>query len=308
MEDSLEHAQAILWGLSYMSGMWAPVYGPPEGSRMRPPLDPPWESFRCILTSLCDTEVAMPPVEDQLVGQYAPLVRRQALGLIGRLPASVELDDLIQAGMIGLLDAVRRYEQQTDAQFETYAITRIRGAMLDELRSQDWLPRSVRTKARGIENAIRVVGQRVLRPATEAEIAQEMGLALPDYQTLLEEARGVQVVMVEDLVQHREGRAGDSVLEGVSQDKAADPLGRLMHQGLRKALIEAIDHLPAREKLLLSLQFEQDLNQKEIAAVLEVTEGRVSQLRSQAIARIRAWLASHAWDPASPPEDIEHLL
>jgi len=238
----------------------------------------------------------MPSSEDLLVGQYAPLVRRQALILIGKLPASVELDDLMQAGMMGLLDAVRRYQEQPDAQFETYAVTRIRGAMLDELRAQDWLPRSVRSKARSIEDAVHALNQRLLRSATEGEIAEEMGLSLAEYQTLLEEARGVQILMYEDLARHREGADDGLPIDGEAHAEGGSPLDWLMHEGLRKALIEAIRHLPEREQLLLSLQFEQDLNQKEIAAVMEVTEGRISQLRSQAIARIRAWLAHHSWE------------
>lgn len=243
--------------------------------------------------------------EDQLITQYAPLVRRQALGLIGRLPASVELDDLMQAGMMGLLDAVRRYQKQADAQFETYAITRIRGAMLDELRSQDWLPRSVRTKARAIEVAVQALHHRLLRAPTETEIADEMALSLPEYQSLLEGARGMQVLMVEDLGPHRDGAA---MMDVVADDASTGPLDWLMRDGLRQTLIDAIDNLPERERLLLSLQFEQDLNQKEIAVVLQVTEGRVSQLRSQAVARIRAWLASHAWEPEAGETDYENLL
>ncbi|WP_298017590.1 RNA polymerase sigma factor FliA [uncultured Castellaniella sp.] len=250
----------------------------------------------------------MPLSEDQLIAQYAPLVRRQALSLVGRLPASVELDDLMQAGMMGLLDAVRRYQQQADAQFETYAITRIRGAMLDELRSQDWLPRSVRSKARSIEEAVQALHHRLLRPPSETEIADEMGLELSDYQTLLEEARGVQVLMVEDLVQHREDASGDAVLDSVAGSGSANPLDWLLRDGLRNALVDAIRNLPEREQLLLSLQFEQDLNQKEIAAVLQVTEGRVSQLRSQAVARIRAWLSSHSWELDAGEADFENLL
>lgn len=250
----------------------------------------------------------MPLSEDQLIARHAPLVRRQALALIGKLPASVELDDLMQAGMMGLLDAVRRYQQQADAQFETYAITRIRGAMLDELRSQDWLPRSVRTKARSIEDAIQALRHRLLRPATEAEIAEEMGLSLADYQTLLEEARGVQVLMYEDLAQHRGDQDGEGALDAVAGARDGNPLDWLTREGLRAALIEAICNLPEREQLLLSLQFEQDLNQKEIAVVLGVSEGRVSQLRSQAVARIRAWMSSHSWELDADIDDYENLL
>ncbi|MGB3742432.1 MAG: RNA polymerase sigma factor FliA [Castellaniella sp.] len=247
--------------------------------------------------------------EDQLIAQYAPLVRRQALSLVGRLPANVELDDLMQAGMMGLLDAVRRYQQQADAQFETYAITRIRGAMLDELRSQDWLPRSVRTKARTIEEAIHVLHHQLLRAPTETEIADHMGITLAAYQALLEDARGMQVLMIEDLVQHREGMDTDAAINTAGHGASdTNPLHWLVREGLRGALVSAIENLPEREQLLLSLQFEQDLNQKEIAVVLQVTEGRVSQLRSQAVARIRAWLSSHSWEPESGGDDLENLL
>src|SRR5690606_22490223 len=136
----------------------------------------------------------MSSTEDQLIAQHAPLVRRLALQMAARLPANVELDDLMQAGMMGLLDAVRRYEAQDDAKFETYATTRIRGAMLDELRSQDWLSRGARSKARDIESAMRRVQQRELRAASEQEIANEMGVSLTDYHTMLDDASGVQLV------------------------------------------------------------------------------------------------------------------
>lgn len=231
--------------------------------------------------------------EDELIAQHAPLVRRLALQLASRLPANVELDDLMQAGMMGLLDAVRRYEVQSDAKFETYATTRIRGAMLDELRSQDWLSRSARSKAREIEAAVQQVQQRELRAATEQEIAEELGVSLEDYYAMLDDAGGVQLLHYEDLA----SEDGNSVLERISPDDDEEvaqhqdnPLNLLMSRNLHQAVIQAIEDLPEREKLLLSLQFEHDLNQKEIAAVMGVTEGRISQLRSQAVARIRAKL------------------
>jgi len=235
----------------------------------------------------------MPPNEDQLIAQHAPLVRRLALQLAARLPANVELDDLMQAGMMGLLDAVRRYEVQVDAKFETYATTRIRGAMLDELRAQDWLSRGARSKARDIEGAVRRVQQRELRAATEQEIAEELGVSLDDYYTMLDDASGVQLLHYEDL----SSDDGREALERVAADSDEEvaqhqdnPLNLLMSRNLHAAVVEAIEALPEREKLLLSLQFEHDLNQKEIAAVMGVTEGRISQLRSQAVARIRAKL------------------
>lgn len=243
--------------------------------------------------------------EDALVGQYAPLVRRQALQLLARLPSNVELDDLIQAGMMGLLDAIRRYEAMADAQFETYAITRIRGSMLDELRSQDWLSRSVRAKARQIETAIHTLRQRLMRQPTEQEVATEMELELDEYQLLLEDASGVQVIHYEDLGRYSEDGQGDALdfLSAIDEPgEAGNPLNHLISNDLRVALIEAIDALPEREKLLFALQFQEDLNQKEIAAVMEITEGRVSQLRSQAIARIRVHLKAANWQGGRPDE------
>ncbi len=249
--------------------------------------------------------------ENALIEKYAPLVRRQALLLVSRLPSSVELDDLIQAGMIGLLDAVRRYQVMVEAQFETYAVTRIRGAMVDELRSQDWLPRSVRTKARQIDNAVTLLRQQLMREPLESEIAEQLGLTIEQYYQLLEEASGVQVLHYEDLARREEG-AGDALefLSGGAKPSSPleNPLLQLESQALRGALISAIDQLPEREKLLLSLQFEQDLNQKEIAMVMEVTEGRVSQLRSQAIARIRAALSREQWEYSPGSVEYSALL
>lgn len=244
--------------------------------------------------------------EDQLVAQYLPLVRRLALQMVARLPANVELDDLVQAGLMGLLDAVRRYQESPDAQFETYATTRIRGAMLDELRGQDWLPRSVRSKARAIEQAISQLGHRLMRPANETEIADELGVSLSDYQQLLEDAHGVQVLHYEDFGRNHEepGHPLDYSSLDADQTLGDDPFGTLVSQGLRAALVEAIKQLPEREQLLLSLQFEQDLTQKEIAAVLDVTEGRVSQIRSQAVVRIRASLKLGGWQ--EKPDEIEY--
>jgi RNA polymerase sigma factor for flagellar operon FliA len=253
----------------------------------------------------------MPSSEDLLIGQYAPLVRRLALQLVAKLPASVELDDLMQAGMMGLLDAVRRYQQTAEAQFETYAVTRIRGAMLDELRSQDWLPRSVRSKTKNIERAIQTLGHRLMRPASEAEIATEMDIPLEEYQTLLEEARGVQIIHYEDLVR-RQDEPGDALEHAVGDagenQQWVNPLSRLVSQNLRVALVDAIKALPEREQLLLSLQFEQDLNQKEISVVLGISEGRVSQLRSQAITRIRVSLAANDWDEKPAEAEYQTLL
>lgn len=244
----------------------------------------------------------MPNADDSLV-QYAPLVRKLALQLLARLPASVQLDDLIQAGMIGLLDAMRRYQESPDAQFETYATARIRGAMLDELRTQDWLPRSVRSKSRRIESAVQKQEQVRMRPPAESEIAEELGVSLDEYREMLTDAHGVQILHYEDFI--REGEQDNHWHETASGETSQiTPLDTLLAGDLRRALIEAIEALPEREKLLMSLCYEQGLNLKEIGAVLSVTEARVCQLRAQAIARIRAHLKERAWQ--NLPADV-HL-
>jgi len=242
--------------------------------------------------------------ENRIIKQHLPMVKRLAVQLMARLPANVQLDDLIQVGMMGLLDAVRRYQQMDQAQFETYAQTRIRGAMLDELRTQDWLPRAARGKARQIEVVIQRLSHALLRPPTEREIAAELGLDLAQYHALLEQAHGLQLVHMEDLRQAQDSQ-GDLDLK---QDGDTDPFTLLNHQRLRGKLVELIEALPERERLLLALQFEQDLSQKEISLVLDISEGRVSQLRTQAIARIRAALSESDWLQDVDAQALEKLL
>jgi len=219
--------------------------------------------------------------------QYAPLVRRIAHQMIAKLPANVELDDMIQAGMMGLMDAMQRFEESQGTQFEVYAASRIRGAMLDELRAGDWLPRSARKSQRDIENAIHRLEQRLKRAPVEAEIAQEMGLAVGDYQEMLNEARGAQLLYFDDL---GGGDDNDDYLERHVADEGGDPSDVLRDKRFRGALVAAIDELPEREKQLMSMYYEQDLNLREIGAVMGVTESRVCQLHSQAVARLRAKL------------------
>lgn len=228
---------------------------------------------------------------DALVAHHAPLVRRLALRLNARLPANVELDDLIQAGMMGLFDAVQRYREVPTAQFETYATQRIRGAMLDELRGLDWIPRTVRERTRKLETAIHALEQRLGQAPTESLVAEELGLSLAQYQALLQEAHGAQLLHFDDLEGGTESHLPrpdpDHPLNATAH---GDPLAALMARGLRTDLIAAIEKLPEREKLLLSLYYEEGLNLKEIGLVLEVGEARVCQLRAQAIARLRASL------------------
>lgn len=223
---------------------------------------------------------------DEAIRRYVPLVRRIAHHLIARLPASVELDDVIQAGMMGLLDALQRYEDHHGAQFETYAAQRIRGAMLDSLRAHDWLPRGVRRAQRRIDKALRALEHRLGRSPSEAEIAAELGLSLADYRRLLEDARGTQLLYCEDLPPGTEDEREDAEVAG----RAADPLARLEDRRFREALVAAIERLPERERQVMGMYYEQELNLREIAAVLGVTESRVCQIHAQAIARLRSRL------------------
>ncbi|MGA8034097.1 MAG: RNA polymerase sigma factor FliA [Casimicrobiaceae bacterium] len=220
------------------------------------------------------------------VTEFAPLVRRIAHHLSARLPSSVQVDDIIQAGMIGLMDAAARFEESQGNQFETYATQRIRGAMLDELRQNDWLPRSTRKSLRRIESAMHRLEQRLGRAPSEAELAREIGVSLAQYQAMLLEARGYELLHLENLTRDED----DDYLERNLPDDRENPFEQYTDARFRMALVAAIEDLPEREKLLMGLYYEQELNFKEIAAVFEVSESRVCQLHSQAVARLRAKL------------------
>ncbi|TSE25368.1 RNA polymerase sigma factor FliA [Tepidimonas aquatica] len=229
---------------------------------------------------------------DAQLRQYAPLVHRLAHLMIARLPPSVELDDLIQVGMMGLAEALSRYEPSMGVQFETFASQRIRGAMLDELRDADWMSRGARKLQKDIEGAIHRLEQRLGRSPRESEIAAELGMSLAQYHETLARMRGTQLVYLEDLGGRSED--DDSFLDRyLPADGDADPVRVLADQRMRAALVDAINKLPEREQHVMSMYYEHDMNLKEIAAVLGVTESRVSQLHSQAVARLRARLREH---------------
>jgi len=221
-----------------------------------------------------------------LLKQYSSLVRRLAHQMIAKLPANVELDDLIQVGMIGLNDALSRFDVNQGVQFETFATQRIRGAMLDELRGGDWMSRGDRRHQRAIESAVHKLEQKLQRAPSESEIADEMGMLLADYQELLGKVRGTQLFYLEDL----SGDDGDDFLDRHVADEGANPLAMLQDQRMREALVDAIGKLPEREQYVMSMYYEHDMNLKEIAAVLGVTESRICQLHSQSIARLRSKL------------------
>jgi len=227
------------------------------------------------------------PDTRRIASDYAPLVRRMAHHLVAKLPASVQVDDIIQAGMMGLMDAATRYETGHSANFETFATPRIRGAMLDELRSNDWMPRSVRRAQKTIERAMSGLEQKLGRAATEVEVARELKLSITAYHELLNDSRGAQLFHYDELV---DGDSDSIFADRHFADPDANPLEKLQDKRFRLALVGAIEKLPEREKTLMGLYYEQDMNFREIAAVFGVTESRVCQLHSQAVARLRGSL------------------
>jgi RNA polymerase sigma factor for flagellar operon FliA len=227
------------------------------------------------------------PDANAMLKQYSPLVRRLAHQMIAKLPANVEIDDLIQVGMIGLHDAMGRFDADQGVQFETFATQRIRGAMLDELRGSDWMSRGNRRQQREIEAAVHKLEQQYGRAPQESEIAKEMGVSLSEYQDTLTKVRGTQLVYLEDM----SGDEGsDDFLDRHVANEEVNPLAQLQDHRMREALVEAIKKLPEREQYVMSMYYEHDMNLKEIAAVLGVTESRVCQLHSQSIARLRVKL------------------
>ena len=228
---------------------------------------------------------------EHMLRQYVPLVRRLAHHMIAKLPPNIELDDLIQVGMIGLSEALTRYEVAQGVQFETFATQRIRGAMIDELREGDWMSRGSRKSQKDIERAVQRLEQKLGRSPLESEIAIELDMKLPDYQELLGKVRGTQLVYLEDM--NGGDDDGASFLDRHVADETADPVQLLRDHRLRASLVEAIKTLPDREQYIMSMYYENDMNLKEIAAVLEITESRVCQLHSQSIARLRAKMRSH---------------
>jgi RNA polymerase sigma factor FliA len=230
------------------------------------------------------------PATDALLKQYSVLVRRLAQHLMSKLPASVELDDLVQAGMLGLSDALTRFDAAQGVMFETFATQRIRGAMLDELRGSDWMTRGDRQHQRAIDGAVRKLEQSQGSAPSASAIAREMGLTVAAYQALLGRVRGPQLVYLEDMAGDD---SDDDFLDRHLVDGAQSPMDRLQEQRMRQALVDAINKLPQREQYVMSMYYEHDANFREIAAVVGLTESRVSQLHSQSVARLRSHL--RAW-------------
>ena len=221
---------------------------------------------------------------DELVTQHAPLVKRIAYHLMSRLPPSVQADDLIQAGMIGLLEASRNYDAKQGASFETYAGIRIRGAMLDEIRKNDWAPRSVHRKARKVAEAVRKIENEKGRDARDNEVAEALEMSLEEYHQVLQDASGYLVLSFDDM-----GVDDEAIASQVSY-RVPSPVEGLQREDFKRSLEESIAGLPERERLVMTLYYDEELNLREIGAVIGVSESRVSQIHSQALLRLQARL------------------
>jgi RNA polymerase sigma factor for flagellar operon FliA len=223
----------------------------------------------------------------QLVEQHAGLVKRIALHLLARLPASVQLDDLIQSGMIGLLEAGKKFDGSKGASFETYAGIRIRGSMLDEIRRGDWTPRSVHRNGRLIATTINGLESELGRDVKDTEVAEKLDITIDEYHHMVNEVNAGKVIGIEDL-----GVTEDVIVVDGQSEKNA-PFEGMASAAFQKALAGTIASLPEREMLVLSLYYDDELNLREIGEVLEVSESRVSQIHSQAMVRVKARM--QAW-------------
>ncbi len=223
-----------------------------------------------------------------LVEKHATLVKRIAYHLSARLPPSVMVDDLIQAGMLGLLDAARQYDRSQGASFETYATIRVRGSMLDELRRNDWAPKSVHRKARDLADAIQRIENATGRDARDEEVAQELGVDIQEYYRILQDTSTCRILNFEEV------GITDETLGTLLKDGDANPFESVQKGQIHKHLVNAIASLPDRERLIISLYYDAEMNLREVGAMLGVSESRVSQLLSQAHLRLRARLQEHA--------------
>jgi RNA polymerase sigma factor for flagellar operon FliA len=236
------------------------------------------------------SSIPEPEGEKSLVSRHVGLVKRIAYHLVNRLPPSVQVEDLIQAGMVGLLEAASHFDPSQGASFETYAGIRIRGAMLDEIRRSDWTPRSVHRKARQVAEAVREIENRTGRDAKDTEIVEALGISVKDYHQILVDSTSAKVFSFDS-------SENPAVEQANIPENAAGPLEQLTEHGFREALAKAIEGLPDRERLVMSLYYDDELNLREIGEILGVSESRVCQIHGQAVTRLRARMAE--WTAAA---------
>ena len=226
---------------------------------------------------------------NELILTYTPLIKYIAARLAARLPAQVSLDDLISCGIIGLIDAINKFDVSKNVQFKTYAEFRVKGAMLDELRALDWVPRSIRRKTTDLEKAYADIEKQTGRPATDEEVAHNMGLTLNDFYKLLDETKSISFMDIEFLRQ-KATEANDPTLTETFAMDDRDPFTAINLSQIRELLAKAISELPEKEMLTVSLYYQDELTMKEIGEVLGYTESRISQMHSKAMFRLRAKL------------------
>lgn len=233
-----------------------------------------------------------PGIRDYFVKQYAPLVKYVAGKVAIGMPNNVEFDDLVGFGVFGLFDAIEKFDPEKHVKFKTYAVTRIRGSIFDELRSIDWVPRSVRQKTREVEEAIRKLEASLGRAATDKEIARAMRIDLKDFQNIMLKISGTSVLSLNEVWYMGEDNDKISIVESIESPSSLNPDTIVEREEIKRVIIEAISELPAKEKKVLVLYYYEDLTLKEIGEVLEVTESRISQLHTKAIMRLRARLSN----------------
>lgn len=230
-----------------------------------------------------------PKTKDEIIIEYAPLIKYIAQKIASRLPSNIELDDLISCGVIGLMDAIEKFDPSRDNKFKTYAEFRVRGAILDELRAQDWVPRSIREKAKMIERSYAKLESELGRPATDDEMCKELGVTQDEFHDLLNKAKSVSLLNIDDSATFNRG--DKKLIAGLMEDsRAANPFTAVSYKNSRDKIKEGIQSLPEKQRLVLSLYYYEDLNLKEIGQVLDVTESRVSQLHTQAIMKLKTKL------------------
>lgn len=231
-----------------------------------------------------------PQQKDKLIMEYAPLIKFIAQKISARLPSNIELDDLISSGVIGLMDAIEKYDPTRDNKFKTYAEFRIRGSILDELRAQDWVPRSVRDKSKMLDKTIIQLEAELGRSPSDEEVCQKLSISIEEFHDLINQVRPISVLSIDDAAtfSNVDKKSILNILEGT---KLNNPFNQLNIKSVKDIVAKAIEDLPERQRLVLSLYYYEDLNLKEIGKILRVTESRVSQLHAQAIARLRAKLA-----------------
>jgi RNA polymerase sigma factor for flagellar operon FliA len=232
-----------------------------------------------------------PDLKDRIVLEHTALISYIVSRIAVRLPSHVDLEDLYNTGVIGLMDAVDKYDPNKDCKFKTYAEFRIRGAILDQLRSLDWVPRSIRQKSRRLEHAYCEAEKRLGRQGSDSEIADALGMDLGEFHALVSQTRGVSIVNFDDLRSQADSE-GPSPSANFEDVNAEDPFTTLNARELTQALGTGIEALPQKERLVVSLYYYEDLNLKEIGQILGITESRVCQIHSKAVARLRARLRS----------------